>query len=521
MSWKDMTARNITEWYLYGEDEKAPTGDGFLDAKYIRSGKPNDGDNPAFTIEFTKEDFYDFMTDTSSPTRFGSITQIPVVQKFFEEDIDWPDGEYYIYAKDIDDNLRKTNNNPNVKLINDMGSEWEGANTYDGLTQYNYIDSSITNEAESKKEYGERVHVWNSQAYHLSHEAMFVVTTDAQGNKIKSIKNYSLFIQNSDDFDFVGGFAGNIGTGLFSEPDIDPSGIGRNIKFDYPYMGSRVKDLEWYETKRDTELGVLTLSKDEFLTMKETHEKNKTGGVNLYLKEAIDSVADELWKQGVTKFIDSEGRPVLYGSMDSDTISDPDDYLPVGRSYGLFDGKLEQYWEDNEELGYAIVAGASADTLIGDDYDDMLIGGEGNDTIYGGAGNDTIYTNTKNGIDNETAQTTNTVYAGDGADTIYGSKAKDIIYGDSDDATNPNQYTNQDIIYGGEGSDTIYGGKGGDTIYTNQMWIGGEDNEGTETTNTVYGGEGADEIHGSNGVDIIYGGKGNDTISTNVRIGVG
>jgi len=53
MSWKDMTARNITEWYLYGENEKAPTGDGFLDAKYIRSGKPNDSDNPAFTIEFT------------------------------------------------------------------------------------------------------------------------------------------------------------------------------------------------------------------------------------------------------------------------------------------------------------------------------------------------------------------------------------------------------------------------------------------------------------------------------------
>jgi hypothetical protein len=85
MSWKDMTARNITEWYLYGENEKAPTGDGFLDAKYIRSGKPNDSDNPAFTIGFTKEDFYDFMTDTSSPTRFASITQIPVVQKFFEE----------------------------------------------------------------------------------------------------------------------------------------------------------------------------------------------------------------------------------------------------------------------------------------------------------------------------------------------------------------------------------------------------------------------------------------------------
>lgn len=138
-----------------------------------------------------------------------------------------------------------------------------------------------------------------------------------------------------------------------------------------------------------------------------------------------------------------------------------------------------------------INAGSGNDIVYGQDGDDVILGGDGNDILFGGAGNDYI-----NG--------------GKGADRIDGGAGDDVIVMEAEDFSQNSFIT--EIVNGGSGFDTviIQGNKGisFDMGLTNiESFIGGDGNDniiGSEFSDIIRGGKGADTYYTLDGDDIVY-----------------
>lgn len=138
-----------------------------------------------------------------------------------------------------------------------------------------------------------------------------------------------------------------------------------------------------------------------------------------------------------------------------------------------------------------INAGSGNDIVYGQDGDDIILGGDGNDILFGGAGNDYI-----NG--------------GKGADRIDGGAGDDVIVMEAEDFSQNSFIT--EIVNGGSGFDTviIQGNKGisFDMGLTNiESFIGGDGNDniiGSEFSDIIRGGKGADTYYTLDGDDIVY-----------------
>ena len=138
-----------------------------------------------------------------------------------------------------------------------------------------------------------------------------------------------------------------------------------------------------------------------------------------------------------------------------------------------------------------INAGSGNDIVYGQDGDDIILGGDGNDILFGGAGNDYI-----NG--------------GKGADRIDGGAGDDVIVMEAEDFSQNSFIT--EIVNGGLGFDTviIQGNKGisFDMGLTNiESFIGGDGNDniiGSEFSDIIRGGKGADTYYTLDGDDIVY-----------------
>ena len=139
---------------------------------------------------------------------------------------------------------------------------------------------------------------------------------------------------------------------------------------------------------------------------------------------------------------------------------------------------------DSDDGGSSSYDPAADNTLTGDDGLDTIFGGLGNDTIDGAGGNDVLWA----GMGDDS------VTGGGGDDTIRGEPGNDLIAGEA----------GNDSIYGGLGHDFILGGEGDDTINS------------TGGTNTILGGMGNDVIENfgfTGGGAITNGGEGDDTIT--------
>ncbi|MCG3677686.1 cadherin-like domain-containing protein [Aliarcobacter butzleri] len=138
-----------------------------------------------------------------------------------------------------------------------------------------------------------------------------------------------------------------------------------------------------------------------------------------------------------------------------------------------------------------INAGSGNDIVYGQDGDDIILGGDGDDILYGGNGNDYI-----NG--------------GKGADRIDGGAGDDTIVMDAEDFSRNAFIT--EIVNGGSGFDTviIQGNKGVnfDMGLTNiESFIGGDGNDniiGSQFSDIIRGGKGADTYYTLGGDDIVY-----------------
>ncbi|WP_287036315.1 calcium-binding protein [Desulfobacter sp.] len=178
--------------------------------------------------------------------------------------------------------------------------------------------------------------------------------------------------------------------------------------------------------------------------------------------------------------MDSENRPIVYGTNGDDEISS-DSFLS---EYGQFDPYSEN--------GTVLIGGNGQDTLQGGEGNDIFYiqgtdtdydtfnGGEGNqDKIIGSTGDDTIRIHQFSGDD-----TVEVIDGNGGEDIIAGTDMADTI--DLSGTT----LTGIKEIRGGAQADTITGSGGNDT---------------------VYGEDGNDRLAGGGGEDSLYGGAGKDT----------
>lgn len=212
--------------------------------------------------------------------------------------------------------------------------------------------------------------------------------------------------------------------------------------------------------------------------------------------------------------------------------------------------------------------GADNDTLNGQGDDDILTGGTGNDYIKGGSGDDAYVYNLGDGYDTYTESSSNTgdkILFGAGIDSgditlvralnntdlmieidtgtqmgliviedqfnyaaggghietieFYDTSTIDLgtinftLTGTSgNDVLRPVKWGGGtvDTIYGGDGHDDIEGHDGNDTLYGED---GNDEIDGGDGVDTIYGGNDDDTISGGYGNDLIYDGAGNDWVS--------
>jgi len=165
-----------------------------------------------------------------------------------------------------------------------------------------------------------------------------------------------------------------------------------------------------------------------------------------------------------------------------------------------------------------LIGTSRSDVLEGNDGNDTLTGGVGNDQLSGGAGNDRIFGN--GGRD--------TLSGGSGDDSLDGGQGVSVLYeqGDVDfvlrtvDGTTELSGLGTDDLVGNFAAAILIGGPSGNRIDASEFsgrttLTGGDGNDqilGTENQDMIDGGAGDDLIYANSGSDIINGGDGADTI---------
>jgi hypothetical protein len=261
---------------------------------------------------------------------------------------------------------------------------------------------------------------------------------------------------------------------------------------------------------------------------------------------ALAPIIDDLWDSGITKHLDDQGRPIVYGKETGDVL--------VTSIYTV------PNYERQLDKGFVLIGADGNDLLYGDNIGhDLLLGGRGRDELHGqagvnslsgGEGNDLIYAYGKipslGSISNGTSDSKSYIIAGGGRDMIVGSNGDDLIVGDdlSDSSGSlldqsklidgireqfPENVLSKlgngsvdkvfgDTIFGLSGNDMIAGGRGKDTIFGDEA-AGGFDDPNTVSAfggnpgkDSLYGDAEADTIYGGGEADMIFGGDGNDTL---------
>ena len=347
LNWQDLTEENITKLYLYGDLND--THD-LTSPEIHREGSSNDADSAQVNIELNN--FYDYMTNPQSPMRYANLSQIPVVDKFFNEKNTiiippkYPDISGTVEMRDNVNRLQEGTYSLNEVREHFNDPENKHANNKHYTMQHMNIDPL-------SKDYDKRVYVFNSQAIHLGNEAKFVVEPNGE----RYIKNAAPTI-GSEDFDFVSRephtlreMAVKTGNDNYLIPNIDPLGIGRTVNISYPQGGEQNATTGLYD-KNPAEYtqyiqdyakahGNYTKEKFEDDLANAEHEHSPVKGVANVLP-AMSRVVDHLWDANTTKFLDKDGNVMLYDKEGLDSVYD-------GNS------NMQNYIEENRNAKYHLV----------------------------------------------------------------------------------------------------------------------------------------------------------------------
>ena len=158
--------------------------------------------------------------------------------------------------------------------------------------------------------------------------------------------------------------------------------------------------------------------------------------------------------------------------------------------------------------------GSNDDIVEAEGGNDTVYAGLGNDTIEGGLGDDVMYGETGDDVITDEGGS-DFADGGEGDDVIDVSSPANLGAG-TPDRGYPGLFTgdsdpfdDRDTVYGGDGNDNIKTGDDNDEIY------GGAGNDTIDSgvdDDFVDGGDGDDYIIASEGSDLVYGGEGNDEI---------
>jgi Ca2+-binding RTX toxin-like protein len=328
-----LTAKEITNYYLYGT-KNTPANKS--DSSLIRLGSPKDN-IAATTVTVSKRDFM------VTAGRFAIGSQFELINKFFSDSFINISGETTYYDK-----------KSLADFFNLDNFGWD-------MQQQNWQDG--------KDDYAERVYIWNTQSYQISDDAIFIIKPNGE----KRIDNYAIeprkFLRSSDEnFDFNGS-NGNPFTGVaadYFENLIDPSNIGRRV--DINFQGSVPKRTY---TRNSYELDVNT--------------KNllfKSGDVPKLIRD-LNTLSNNLFNEGTTKFLDANNKPIIYGTTGDDRLFTSNGLTSIALNYPT----LKEYAGN----GIVLIGGGGNDNLNGSIFNsDTLIGNVGNDRLFGGAGNDKL-----------------------------------------------------------------------------------------------------------------------------------
>jgi len=275
---------------------------------------------------------------------------------------------------------------------------------------------------------------------------------------------------------------------------MDPSKIGRTI--DISFNGS---------------LDARTYTADDFQTDVD-HMSDWHTGLQLRLYGEINSILDDLWDGGATRFLDGD-KPILYGSIGADNIA-------AERAADF------HYFEPYATNGVVIVGGPGNDSLIGDNGSDKLLGGEQDDSLAGGDQNDTLDggagTDVLDGGDGHDillgGSGDDHLLGGEGNDELHGGIGRDVLLGQSgNDTLNGSDSSLVDLLIDGDGSDKIQVGAGditvaydeGDSLYYGDLLLGGgqaalhHDPDGVPSIAYYLGSQGEIYISGGTALYVV------------------
>jgi Ca2+-binding RTX toxin-like protein len=355
VNWQDLSTNGITNLFLYGQWET-----------------PTDLENPALInhtpVEVVITNVDSFMLN--GPGVYANGSQSSIVSAFMEGSI--------IPNTGIDQVLTLAN----ILLISGLDNEFT-------ILQPAFDVGG--------SDFDLRSYVYGHSHFAISNTAKFIVRADGT----RYIENLAV-IPTPDNFDYITepGIEQDYDK-LFFENKIDPSGIGKTvtISFDNTSISTYVsanKDIKYTLEDYNAETGLNPSAFD------------KVFGLATFSSDAY-FITKGLFESGVIAFLDSEGKPILYGSDGNDAINGT--ISRTGVDISAVNHPLAE-WVKN---GISYIGGAGNDTINGTGNNDKLLGGADNDTLTGGKGNDTLEGGS--GID------TYIYNSGDGFDAIVDLKA--------------------------------------------------------------------------------------------------
>lgn len=372
------TAEEITNLYLYGVSKRPQN---LLDPSL---SQPRAG-------VVLSVDVNDYMSNGAG--RYADVADFDFIADFFGWGNNMPPG---IYTKD------------DVFKAFGYRDPVTGKDLKSGAYRENqiYLDSSSS-------DYAERAYIWGTTGFKVSGDVQFVVNQDGS----KELRNFSIEPINQDEnFDFRGGKDSQVGNAALN-PVIDPSGIGETVTL--RFTGQIAKKS--------------VLSEQDYLS---AVRSNVTGSVleAVTATWAIEALKDKLFDSGEKsiRFLDPDGRPIIYGSSAGDVLSGlitrtkvdlgAEEYNVGGWRGSVLDFGLDNNFENFVKNGIAYLGGGGNDIITGTDKNDALYGGVGEDVLKGGSGEDKLY----GGLDDDTYlvdDDTDEVieYSGEGRDLVKAS----------------------------------------------------------------------------------------------------
>jgi Ca2+-binding RTX toxin-like protein len=274
----------------------------------------------------------------TGPGRFARLAQCGLVQDFFTSNESQLNGTGQRQVFSID------------KMIALLGGPALVGSTSFGFQQRSFADGT--------DDLAIRELIWGSSSFRISPDAYFVIDPDGT----RSIENWAI-LPFDDNFDFN---SDNPGTTFFEDEltrMMDPSGINRPGRFGV----GRLVDLVFHRLNPTVPRSQVSYTANDFHNDQVYLASVAHNPLGDSTSALLDPIANALFASGVTEFLDSHDRPIIYGTQGADVL----DQYPA---------QVATYLSETVSNGVVYVAGSGDDSMKDTDGSDVMLGGAGQDT---------------------------------------------------------------------------------------------------------------------------------------------